>query len=151
VKEQRLAGRAFMCVYWPHFTKGKEKKKKRKKEKKNTAWRCIIICELWKNVRLLVRKNELYSENFNKFHTIFNAYTNILDKYCEKKCGIINTENFKNDMALQDNVFPFRLFTTFSYWDSAFSFGCKGLTECSPSNGIKLKMRECTWRSGISW
>jgi len=43
-----------------------------------------------------------------KLHTIFYAYTSFLDKYCEKeKHMMINAENFKQAMALWDNVFLF--------------------------------------------
>ena len=31
----------------------------------------------------------------------------LLDKYCKKKHVIIYAENVKNDMALQDRIFPF--------------------------------------------
>jgi len=30
-----------------------------------------------------------------------------LDKYCKKRHVIIDTEHVKNDMALQDSIFPF--------------------------------------------
>jgi len=37
-----------------------------------------------------------------KLHTIFYVYTSLLDIYYEKELC-----NFKQDMTLQDNVFPF--------------------------------------------
>ena len=41
-----------------------------------------------------------------KYHTIFYAYTKLLDKYCEK--GAHNYKcNFINDKLLRDIVFPF--------------------------------------------
>jgi len=43
----------------------------------------------------------------------------------KNKRVIIKAQNFKNDMALRDNVFPFPL-REFDYWDSVFPFGRKG-------------------------
>jgi len=62
-----------------------------------------------------------------KIHTIFYPYTSLLDKYCEKKgCVIINAENLKQDMALQD-IFPLSHWRAFNSWDRGLLFGYKGL------------------------
>ena len=45
----------------------------------------------------------------------------------KKRCVIISAENFKQDMALWDNVFPFGHWRTFNSWDIVFPFGHKGL------------------------
>jgi len=45
------------------------------------------------------------------FHTNFDAHTSLTDNYSGEKPVHINTENFKNVMALQDTVFPFILRT----------------------------------------
>jgi len=40
-------------------------------------------------------------------HTIFYAYTSLLDKYCENETCKYEYRNFKNDTLLWDSVFPF--------------------------------------------
>jgi hypothetical protein len=44
----------------------------------------------------------------------------------KKKHEIINAENIKDDMVLQDNVFPRQVLRAFNYGDSVFPFSCKG-------------------------
>ena len=61
-----------------------------------------------------------------KLHTHFYACTSLLANIVKKKCVIINAENFKQDMALWDIVFPFGQWRAFNSWDIVFPFGYKG-------------------------